>query len=110
MCNASRRNTGTAFAFTRSATVQPTAGWKLAPGNLGGDARDDVVGYHPSSASVWVGENVGQSFTLHRVNTLSPAGNRDVVAAPGRTFTGPERSEVVAYQPGTGILRLGRPG
>ena len=41
-------------------------GGRLAAGvgDVTGDGRADVVGYHPSNGTVWVGENRGATFAL----------------------------------------------
>ncbi len=47
------------FSFTRYATVSPATGWSFVAGQFAGDGRSDIVGYHPSNGSVWVGRNTG---------------------------------------------------
>ena len=46
------------FTFSRYATVSPSSGWSFVSGQFAGGGRSDVVGYHPSDGSVWVGTNV----------------------------------------------------
>jgi len=46
------------FDFTRYATVTPASGWSFVAGQFAGSNLIDVVGYHPSNGSVWVGTNV----------------------------------------------------
>src|SRR5690349_24230231 len=50
------RSIAAAFSFTRYATVSPAADWSFVAGNFAGDSRADVMGYHPSNGSLWVGD------------------------------------------------------
>ena len=45
------------FSFKQYATVSPAAGWSFVAGQFAGNAKADVVGYHPSNGSLWVGRN-----------------------------------------------------
>jgi hypothetical protein len=46
--------------------VDPTDGWQFVVADVIGNGRADVLGYHPSNGTVWVGENRGNGFTLTR--------------------------------------------
>ena len=43
------------FVFAKWATVSPPAGWTFLAGYFAGDNKLDVVGYHPSNGTLWVG-------------------------------------------------------
>ena len=45
------------FSFSRYATVSPAEDWSFVSGQFAGDRKADVVGYHPSDGSLWVGRN-----------------------------------------------------
>lgn len=44
------------FVFQQWATVSPAADWSFVAGDFTGDGQPDVMGYHPSNGTLWVGE------------------------------------------------------
>lgn len=52
-------NTGSGFTFSLWAEVRPSSGWSFVAGDFAGDLRADIVGYHPSNGSLWVGTSTG---------------------------------------------------
>src|SRR5262245_32824783 len=66
------------FGYEPWTTLGPAAGWIFAPGDFDADGRLDLVGYHPSNGSVWMGRNLGQPLEGY-VWPLS--------ARPGQTLT-----------------------
>jgi hypothetical protein len=45
------------FSFSRYATVSPAEDWSFVSGQFAGNNKTDVMGYHPSNGSLWVGRN-----------------------------------------------------
>jgi hypothetical protein len=74
-------------------------------GQFAGNNRTDVVGYHPSNGTVWVGRNTGSAFSFTQYATVSPARNWSFVAGQ---FAGNNRTDVVGYHPSNGSLWVGR--
>src|SRR5690349_24230230 len=95
------RSIAAAFSFTRYATVSPASGWSFVAGNFAGDSRADVMGYHPSNGSLWVGTNTGSAFSFARYATVSPAADWSFVAG---NFAGDSRADVMGYHPSNGSL------
>jgi len=93
------------FTFRRYATVQPASGWSFVAGQFAGDNKDDVVGYHPSNGSLWVGRNTGSAFSFTQYATVQPASGWSFVAGQ---FAGDNKDDVVGYHPSNGSLWVGR--
>ena len=85
--------------------MAPAAGWSFVAGQFTGDSRTDVVGYHPSNGSLWVGHNTGSSFAFTQYATVAPAAGWSFVAGQ---FTGDSRADVTGYHPSNGTLWMGR--
>jgi photosystem II stability/assembly factor-like uncharacterized protein len=94
-------NTGSAFTFSRWATVTPASGWSFAAGDFSNDGKADVIGYHPGNGSLWVGTNNASGFNFTRWTTVSPASGWSFIAGD---FTGDGRTDVAGYHPGNGSL------
>ena len=93
------------FTFTRWASVSPSAGWQFGSGRFTADDRADLVGYHPSNGTLWVGRNTGTAFDFGPWATVDPVdGWRFVVD----TFDADLWSDAVGYHPSNGTLWLGR--
>jgi hypothetical protein len=93
------------FSFSEWASVTPAAGWIFDSGDFNGDGLIDVVGYHPSNGSVWIGANTGaSSFAFSQWSTVSPAAGWTIVAGD---FTGDGWPDVMAYYSGNGSLWIG---
>jgi hypothetical protein len=54
------------FSFARWAAVTPASGWRFTPGDFTGDGRTDLLGYHPSNGTLWVGVSSGTSLRGRR--------------------------------------------
>ena len=50
------------------------AGWLFVADDFTGNGRTDVMGYHPATGSLWVGENTGTGFALSPWASVDPAG------------------------------------
>src|SRR3954452_6204807 len=61
------------FAFSKWATVDPASGWSFVSGQFDGSGGTDVVGYHPSNGTLWMGRNTGTSFTVQKRATVGHA-------------------------------------
>ena len=97
------------FSFNRWATVPPAAGWSFVAGEFSLPPDPDgnpseVMGYHPSDGSVWVGRNTGSAFSFTRWATVTPASGWSFVAG---VFTSDSRSDVAAYHPSDGSIWVG---
>jgi hypothetical protein len=81
-------------------------------GNFAGDSKPDLVGYHPSNGTLWVGTNTGSNFHLHKWygenvgngKNLSPPDNWTFLVG---NFAGDSKPDLVGYQPGDGTVRIG---
>lgn len=93
-----------AFNFTQWATVDPTAGWQFIAGDFMGSSRNDVVGYHASNGSLWLGENTGTGFTFRPWATVAPVAGWQFVAG---FFSGRAKADVLGYHPSNGSLWVG---
>ena len=93
------------FSFTQYATVSPAEDWSFVAGQFAGDSKTDVVGYHPSNGTLWVGRNTGSAFSFTKYATVSPAEDWQFVA--GR-FAGDSRSDLAGYHPSNGTVWVGR--
>ena len=58
--------------FTRWATLGP--GWTIIAGNFAGevDSYAEIVAFHQSTASLWLGKNTGSAFSFIYYGSLSP--------------------------------------
>ena len=92
------------FVFNNWATVSPADDWTFMVGNFAGDSRPDVVGYHPSNGTLWVGTNTGSGFSFANWATVSPANNWTFMVG---NFAGDSRPDVVGYHPSNGTLWVG---
>src|SRR5690349_25172532 len=79
------RSIAAAFSFTQYATVSPASGWSFVAGNFAGDSRADVMGYHPSNGSLWVGTKKGSAFSFGGYAAVRPAADWSFV---GGNFAG----------------------
>ena len=93
------------FNFAQWATVDPVSGWQFTAGDFTGDARTDVMGYHPSNGTLWVGENAGTAFTFQKWATVSPVADWQFVAG---FFEGGPKADVCGYHPSNGSLWVGQ--
>jgi hypothetical protein len=80
--------------------VSPTAGWHFAAGLFTGDERADLMGYHSSNGTLWVGENTG-AFNFQRWASVSPASDWQFLA---RDVTGTGRADAIGYYPSNGTI------
>jgi len=92
------------FVFRKWATVTPAADWAFQAGDFTGDGKLDVVGYHPSDGTVWVGTNAGSQFSFRKWATVTPAADWAFQAGD---FTGDGKLDVVGYHPSDGTLWVG---
>jgi len=93
------------WTFEQWATVDPVSGWTLDAGDFDADGRSDVVAYHPSDGSLYVGRSLASgSFTFSHWGNVSPASGWQIAAGE---FTGDSRSDVVLYHPSDGTLTVG---
>jgi hypothetical protein len=86
-----------------SVQLEPASGWRLDAGRLTQDERDDLLGYHPTNGSVWVGANTGDDFAFDQWATLEPADGWMVLAAD---VTGGGRADLVAFDSSTGNVEV----
>ncbi|MCP3914573.1 MAG: VCBS repeat-containing protein [bacterium] len=97
---------GLPLQFTRVGTVSPAAGWTMKMGNFTAiRARDEVVGYHAGTGTLWVGEhhNLPQlQFT--QWGAVSPPGDWEFVVGD---VNGDYYSDVIGYYPANGTVWVG---
>jgi hypothetical protein len=96
-----------AFDLAEWSTVSPSDGWTFVVGDIAGNARPDVVGYHPSDhgdrtrGTLWVGVNEGTRFRFEEWASFTPADRWVFMLGE---FNGDGRLDVVGYQPQNGTL------
>ena len=92
------------LCFTGVGTISPSAGWSLAAGafNRGGTAN--LVAYHPSDGSVWLGTWGGSAFSFGRPTMLSPAAGWNMVTGD---VDGDGKANLVLYHPSDGSVWVG---
>jgi hypothetical protein len=93
------------FTFSEAGHVDPHTRWQFDSGRFTQQERADLVGYHPSNGSVWVGRNTGERFAFEQWRTVSPPDGWQIVAAD---FTGDGRADVAGYHPSNGTVWVGR--
>ena len=93
------------WTFEQWATVDPATGWVFDAGDFDADGRSDLVAYHSSDGTVWVGAALPTgSFAFSLWATVSPASDWQIAAGE---FTGDSRSDVALYHPSDGTLTVG---
>jgi len=92
------------FSFSEVGHVDPPEGWRFGAGKFTQQDRADLVGYHPSNGSLWVGRNSRGGFAFERWATLDPATGWQIVAAD---FTRDGRADVAAYHRSNGSVWVG---
>ena len=124
-------NTGSAFSFTSWGVVPhiprlsrrrfpPSAGgllhvrgvvptpmddWQFIAGDFIGNGRTDVLGYHPSDGTLWVGENTGSAFSFRPLGMMpAPAAGWQII---GGNFTGKATADLFGYRSSDGTLWVG---
>jgi hypothetical protein len=93
------------FNFRVYGTVAPTNGWTFVAGHFDGDALADVVGYHPSDGSLWMGHNTNASFVFDQWATVSPTNGWTVRSGD---FDGDTLDDLLLYHPSDGSVWVGR--
>lgn len=96
----------TVFTFSIWATVSPVSGWSIEAGDYTGDGRLDVMVYHPSNGSIFVGRNTGSStFVWTQWATVSPASGWSFTSGD---FNNDGRVDISGYHPSNGSVWVGR--
>ncbi len=99
-------STGAGFTMSASPwfTVSPASDWQFATGEFSGDSLCDVVAYHPSNGSIWIGINTGSGFVFVRQATVSPAAVWEILAGD---FGADGRDDVALYRSDIGEIHVG---
>src|SRR2546423_7448126 len=93
------------FQWSVHGTVLPSNGWTFVAGHFDGDALADVVGYHPSDGSVWMGRNTDASFEFDQWATVTPAAGWTFRSGD---FDGDTLDDLLLYHPNDGSVWVGR--
>ena len=97
------------FVFSQWARVTPISDWTFLVGNFAGDSKPDLVGYHPSNGTLWVGTNTGSGFSFDKWYGEG-VGNGKNLDPPDRwkflvgNFAGDSKPDLVGYHPSNGTL------
>jgi hypothetical protein len=97
---------GTQFvtALTPWAMVSPPQGWLLAAGDFTGDTLDDLVGFQPSTGSVWLLENTGSGFDAEPWGSMTSSSIRALLVGD---YDADGENDVLLYDDATGQLWVG---
>lgn len=68
------------FSFDQAGTILPAAGWQFVTGDFLPGGPTDIIGYHPSNGTLWVGNLVGSEFSLSEWASVTPAAGWTFVA------------------------------
>jgi hypothetical protein len=93
-----------ALSFSQWATVEPASGWQFGAGYFTDSGKADLVGYHPSKGTLWVGSDTGAGFSFQQWGTVDPKEGWQFVTGD---FTGNGRTDVAGYLPSNGTLWVG---
>lgn len=86
--------------------LNPPDGWVFEAGNFAGDGRADLIGYHPSDGSIYVGRNTGtNSFSWSQWATIDKHIPFNMALIPG-DFSGDGNVGLAIYHPGDGSIRV----
>lgn len=93
------------FTVADQGLVFPSNGWQFSSGVFTGSGKADLLGYHPTNGSLWVGSNTGTGFALQHWGSVAPA---DGWWFGTGNFTGGTRDDIIGYQSSNGSLWVGR--
>ena len=96
------------FGTSSWVTFEPANGWVFQAGDFTKDGRADIVGYHPSDGSIYVGRNTGtRAFSWSQWATIDSGVHSSMALVPG-DFVGDGNLGLGLYLPGDGSFWVAR--
>jgi hypothetical protein len=89
--------------------LDPPDRWTFLAGDFNGNSKPDLVGYHPSTGSLWVFRNIGSRFSVEKWYGKNVGEGKDLSPRDSWTFlagnfTGNSKQDLVGYHPLNGSL------